>query len=118
MGSLERVATAQSKEAGLNAGVGAVTWEGKPLQASVGRADRKLHARAAAPSAGYGVQIRSLDPPLVKWDSGSLSAASAPAPSLLRIAQSGLGLDSRRGVPHPTLEGRARTLLQNTRLIS
>lgn len=112
------MATAQSKEAGLNAGVGAVTWEGKPLQASVGRADRKLHARAAAPSAGYGVQIRSLDPPLVKWDSGSLSAASAPAPSLLRIAQSGLGLDSRRGVPHPTLEGRARTLLQNTRLIS
>lgn len=73
--------------------------EESPLQASVGRADRKLHARAAAPSAGYGVQIRSLDPPLVKWDSGSLSAASAPAPSLLRIAQSGLGLDSRRGVP-------------------
>lgn len=73
----------------------------------------KLHARAAAPSAGCGGPTRSLAPPLVKRDSGSLLPPPPRLrPSQDRAARSGTAFQERRLRPAP--EGRSRTPLQDT----
>lgn len=93
------MAITPSKEAGLNAGVGAVTWRGKAA-AGVCKAER-TEIPCASGSALCWLWGANPEPGPAAGQMGLRipSATFAPAPSLLRIAQPGLGLDSKRSVP-------------------